>query len=463
MLWRIPTPDPGAWTLGMRFGCGDNCPEHYMVEAALVSDLTLKAFLGLPVEERLVGKPMPVVAFLSDIAPLPGAVMTMTSETTGEIVKMYDDGLHGDGAASDGAYGGTLLNTNQPGGYSVAIEATGVSPFAGPYMRRVKLGFYLPDGPDSDQDRLPDWWEVEHGTDPHVNDANQDPDGDGLVNAQEYRHKTHPLDPDSDDGGENDGSEVNRGNDPLFPADDGVHPPTFKPWPGVGQTVIRFTHVLTDIIYTIERAPVDNAPLITPYVPGPFVPVFEGAPPANFEFVDESAENDQTYCYRMTATTGDASATSQLLCTTPKADPNPPHGVVTAQEDEAMVNAAGLLLPSVVPLEVTLLLDGEDDPHTEEHPAFDGRFLFPDAVKSGVTEMMISNQSDFASAVWEPYATTKAWTLAPNAAMQATVFVLFKDGAGNVSDVAHETFTVDPDLEPEPVMTDLFLPSIERP
>jgi hypothetical protein len=144
-LWRIPTPLAGKWTLGLRFGCGADCPQHYMVEAALVSDLTLKAFLGVPVEERIVGKPMPMIAFLSDIAALPGAVISATSETTGEIVKMYDDGLHGDGAANDGTYGGTLLSTNLPGGYSVVIGATGNSPFAGEYTRRVRLGFYLPD------------------------------------------------------------------------------------------------------------------------------------------------------------------------------------------------------------------------------------------------------------------------------------------------------------------------------
>ena len=54
--------------------------------------------------------------------------------------------------------------------------------------------------------------------------------------------------------------------------------------------------------------------------------------------------------------------------------------------------------------------------------------------------------------------TSKLWTLEPNAANQATVFVLYRDGAGNISDVAHETFTVDPNLPPN--STELFLPSI---
>lgn len=455
MLWRIPAPDPGAWTLGMRFGCNSNCPETYMVEAALVSDLTMKAFLGVPVEDRIVGKPMPIVAFLSDIAPLTGATMTALSETTGEVITLHDDGMHGDGAANDGAYGGTLVSTNMPGGYSVVVEAQGTSPFAGPYDRRVRLGFYLPDGPDDDKDRLPNWWEIEHGTDPNVPDANLDPDGDDLYNSQEYQHKTHPFDPDTDDGGENDGSEVGRDNDPLFPGDDNVQPPTFRPWAGPGRAILRLV-----LPKSIDHFVIERAPMMTPAVPGPFVAVFSSTVPIN-EYIDPALENDMPYCYRVTSREGDASATSKVQCTTPKRDPNPPHGVVDVQEPDAPVAAAAQAQPLAVPLVVTLLLDGEDDPTTEEHPVFDGAFLFPDAVMSGVTEMMISNRADFDGAVWEPYATTKRWTLEPSASGQATVFILFKDDAGNVSDVAHDTVLVDETLTP--TQTNMFLPSVAKP
>jgi hypothetical protein len=148
-----------------------------------------------------------------------------------------------------------------------------------------------------------------------------------------------------------------------------------------------------------------------------------------------------------------------VQCTTPKADPNPPHGVVTTLDGDALM-ASFMGVPNAVPLTIRLLLDGEDDPATEENPPFDGAFLFPDAEISGVTEMMISNRADFAGAVWEPYATTKLWTLEPNAANQATVFVLFKDGAGNISDVAHDTFTVDASLPP--VQRELFMPILGR-
>jgi hypothetical protein len=306
--------------------------------------------------------------------------------------------------------------------------------------------------------------------DPLLNDAGKDYDGDGLPNAQEYFRKTNPCKPDTDEGGENDGSEVNRGNDPRHPADDGIHPPTFNPWPGPGRAILRL--VLPAVLdnYVIERAP-----MLTPAVPGPFTAVFSGTTSPIDDWVDAQVNNDQGYCYRVIVQVGGMSATSVVECTIPKSDPHPPHGVVTAK---------GLLLPAVisaqssptqsgpgaVPLTLNLALDGEDDPTTEEHPVFDGAFLFPDAVMSGVTEMMISNRADFAGAQWEPYATTKLWTLEPNAANQATVFVLFKDAAGNVSDVVYETFTVDPALPAEPAeptepteQMEIFMPSISRP
>ena len=115
LLWRLPAPEAGDWTVVLR---GVNTPPNvFLVESALVSDLILKGYLGLPPEERIIGKAMPVLAHLSDIDPLIGATVKAKSERTGEVITLHDDGQHGDGAKDDGFYGGTLVMTNQEGGY----------------------------------------------------------------------------------------------------------------------------------------------------------------------------------------------------------------------------------------------------------------------------------------------------------------------------------------------------------
>jgi glycerophosphoryl diester phosphodiesterase len=51
---------------------------------------------------------------------------------------------------------------------------------------------------DSDRDRMPNWWERQHGLRANARDANRDPDKDGLANLVEFRYRIDPNDPDSD-------------------------------------------------------------------------------------------------------------------------------------------------------------------------------------------------------------------------------------------------------------------------
>src|SRR5947207_2451297 len=47
---------------------------------------------------------------------------------------------------------------------------------------------------DSDGDGMPDAWEVTHGLNPNLNDANNDLDGDGTSNVKEFQRGTDPSD-----------------------------------------------------------------------------------------------------------------------------------------------------------------------------------------------------------------------------------------------------------------------------
>lgn len=69
--------------------------------------------------------------------------------------------------------------------------------------------------PDTDFDGMSDYEEYLAGTNPLVADANDDEDGDGLSNIEEWNSGTDIFNPDSDHDGVSDFEEMQRGRDPL--------------------------------------------------------------------------------------------------------------------------------------------------------------------------------------------------------------------------------------------------------
>ena len=69
---------------------------------------------------------------------------------------------------------------------------------------------------------------------------------------------------------------------------------------------------------------------------------------------------------------------------------------------------------------------------------------------SGVTSMMVSNSSSFSGSTWESYSTSKDWTLSTGDGIK-TVYVKFKDAAGNISTIYTDTITLDTGIPEGPI------------
>ena len=85
-----------------------------------------------------------------------------------------------------------------------------------------------PFNPDSDDDGMPDGWEITYSLNPRLNDSGVDADYDGVSSLREYRMGTKPDVGDTD----YDGSPDNQDTDPRLAS---VHPLIFDTyWHGMG-------------------------------------------------------------------------------------------------------------------------------------------------------------------------------------------------------------------------------------
>jgi len=432
--FRIPRPEPGLWQMIVGWKDSEEASVPYQVLVSGKSYLTLELLLPDRLGTRYyTGNRVPLYAIISTQEPLTGVIITGTiTAPNGKetMVPFFDDGEHGDGAINDGLYAGYFTAVNQAevvypsedlqsepndeGGYRVMVRATHEK-----FQREALGAFSVLEGPDDNQNRLPDPFEKTYG----VSDPAGDPDLDKLSTYDEYMNGTDPTDPDTDDGGEQDGSEVSWGRDPLDPRDDGIsRPDFFQVRPLNAGVLLRFDHNPAYSFLRFYRATNPD---------GPWRDVFTTEPdlPPSGSFTDTHVINNNTYFYRMEAVilplglAGDndtqanaaaeiASAVLRSEVVTPSEDPLPPEALV-------IINGGAL---QTVNLNVTLSFVPYESEGSDASETFED-----------IAMMLLSNGPMFAKAEWQPFKQDVSWVLDAELGEIATVYARFRDKSDNES------------------------------
>ncbi|CAG0927931.1 hypothetical protein TFLX_00707 [Thermoflexales bacterium] len=403
-VYRFNKPMAGTWRARITNIVNDEVQHLLVLQGD--SDLLIEthrepfgATLSPTVTQGVQGMPIRIIANLTAQTPITGA--HVTARVQGPVagvsttLRLFDDGRHNDGQASDGIYANLAHRTAVPGSYCFNVTALIPTTGGGNTERSDRTCLYVEPGTDTDGDQLPDQWELLYRFNPNsATDASRDPDADGLTNSQEFFVGTNPRSDDTDNGGENDQSELSQGRNPFEPADDRIKAPSgLVVKPKNGSNTILFARVPGATQYVLLRAT---------NFQGPFTVVSNSLAPTGI-YTDAGLANNTPYIYRLAAIdgSGNRSRFTSKAGAVPRTETEPPEGEVVINDDAPQTNRR----------QVSLSLAAS-----------------PDTVK-----MKISNSPNFDKTLWEPFAPTKNWTL-PSTPGYAAVHVLFQDAAGNVSE-----------------------------
>jgi Mg-chelatase subunit ChlD len=438
--WTLKLDNPGTPLPFIAMAAGQ---EHQGVQLWVSRGTPQKLKERIPDSYRW-GEPMPIVASLTDRggAITDSHVTAHVTHPDGTVLDLplFDDGNHADSQAGDGIYANTYTRTtdyatrgtddlaDKPNGsYGVRVTADGTAHNGDSFRRIENTSFAVFENgdpsPDSDRDKVADLYEGLHPQCMKVGDPGDvslDPDNDRLDAFTEWRAGTDPCRPDTDNGGEPDGSELKRGANPFDPRDDALPRPEdpsviSRPIDHLGQPTLKSNTLLirypANPTYHVIRLWRSTS------AAGPFrrIKDFDSTKRGG-RYRDVKLVNGRTYFYKIQGIdfAGNPSTMSPVFSGTPKAHPFAPIGEVEINRGRTYTDSASVRLG--------LRTD------------------------SPVKQMQVSNNGVFKGAAWEPLAPGKAWTLEPGPDGFATVHTRFRDKWGNLSNPVSDEIRVRPGL-----------------